>query len=168
MRLAAENPHADPARRRAIAAVSWPLRDLASNLMRVVRGAGKPHEIVRQTRALMEAFADYHEATGEPPSADVLADILSIERDPEIIQHLERHQVDRLDAEQLVIHGALQVAASRLVEQKTQETVGRHELHEGVRAIREADDEVRRACAPRLPAAQTNPRPERRATKPKS
>ena len=149
MRVVTDNSDADLAHRRAMADVSHALRELTSNLMRVVRGAGKPDDIFRQTQTLAEAFVRYYEATGLVVPADELSTILSIEHEPQLPAHFSGLERDRLDAGQAVIGGALQVAASRLLDQKSQETIGQGEMFEGVRAIGRIHDEMRRAHAQR-------------------
>ena len=145
MRVVTDNSDDDLAHQNAMADVSHALRELTSNLMRVVRGAGKPDDIFRQTQALAEAFVRYYEATGMAVPADELSTILSIEHDPQLLAQFSGLERDRLDAGQAVIRGALQVAASRLLDQKTQETIGQREMFEGVRAIGRIHDEMRRA-----------------------
>jgi len=148
MRTTAENFTPDLAHRRAVEDVSRALRDLTSNLMRVARGAGKPHDIHRQTQALIEAFAAYREATGAVVPSEDLAAILSVERDSQMICHVSGLALERLYAEQAVVRSALQIAASRLVDQKTQETVGQQEMYAGIRAIGEIHGELLSARDP--------------------
>jgi hypothetical protein len=40
--IVSENSEADIARHSALARVEWRLRELAANLLRIIRGAGKP------------------------------------------------------------------------------------------------------------------------------
>lgn len=167
MRVAADHSDAELARRRVMADVSHAVRDLASNLMRVVRGAGKPHDIFRQAHTLAEAFVRYHEATGLVVAADELSTMLSIEGDPQFADHFSGLERDRLDAGQCVIQGALQVAASRLLNQKTQETVGQQEMFEGMIAIGRIHGEMRRVRQQQNPD-RANTRLASQPRKPKS
>ena len=164
MRVVAENTDTDVARRRATIEVSSALIEMTANLMRVVRGAGKPDDIVRQIQALGQALSDYHKATGMMPAPDVLAEILSIEHEQQMISHLSGPQLDRLDAQQSVVRGALQVAASRLLGQKTPESVGRQEMDEAINAIGKLNEEMRGA---RQPAPRNTTNPVERLRRPK-
>lgn len=49
MRIVSENSNEDLAARQVLAAVRWDLRQLAANLLRVIRGAGKPHLLAQQS-----------------------------------------------------------------------------------------------------------------------
>jgi hypothetical protein len=133
-----------------MAEVSRTLREMTANLLRVIRGAGKPYEIGQQAAALVEALVKYRDVTGAWP--DDLSEVLSIERD---MDNLEGHQLDRADAEQRVISGALQVAASRLIGQTAHASVGSCEMYEGINAIADMREEGRAkalsATRPRKP-----------------
>jgi hypothetical protein len=69
LRIAAENSDAGIKKRRALQDLSWPLRELAANLIRIVRGAGKSHELLDQMTRVMKAMQEYCEAVGAWPSA---------------------------------------------------------------------------------------------------
>jgi len=129
MPVAGENSEADVARRRARDRIDWPLRELTANLIRVTRGAGKPYEIARQTRALLQAFIDYQESIGHFPPADELSGLLSIDRDLLDMEKMNEEHLDRYFAEQSIIDGSLQIAASWLLGQKTQEVAGSSEMY---------------------------------------
>lgn len=121
------NVETDAARRsRATAAVGWALRELTANLIRVSRGAGKSYEIVRQIAASRDALAEYLSVVGHLPSSAELDDMLRLSSNA--------HN-SWARAERTIIRGALQVAASSLVEQNTQKQAGLEEVHRGVDAI---------------------------------
>ena len=65
-RLVAQIAEADLARRRESNRVAWALRNLTANLLRIVRGAGKPYDVMRQIDAFVEAVISYEEAVGLP------------------------------------------------------------------------------------------------------
>lgn len=144
IRIVAENSEAELARQRAMAEVSWALREMTSNLMRVIRGAGKPGMIGQHTQAFIQALVSYRDAAGMMPSPEDLTEILSVDEDPKIIAVLENPELRRVDAKQRIVRGALQLAASRLVGQKTQESAGEHEMYDGIIAIEALRDEGRR------------------------
>lgn len=136
--------------RRAKVQLSGVLCDLAANMIRVTRGAGKPQEIMSQAAALVRAFVAYHEAFGHHPMADDLANMLSVEADPETLGRMRAENADRADAEQRIIYGALQIVASRLLDQRTKETNGRREFYDGVRMLEQVRADKRDA-PPRYP-----------------
>lgn len=134
MRVVSENSAQDIAKRRADDELRWSLRELAANMMRVVRGTGKPHEIGSQIFGLTEAFQAYKNVAGTWPSSDLIGEAL------ELAYRFE-HLPDRADrdpfyrAEHEVMRASLQVAASRLMRQSTQETRGRSDMHDAMRPI---------------------------------
>jgi hypothetical protein len=147
MRTVSENSEADLTRKRASAQVAWTIRELTANLLRITRGAGKPYEVMRQMADLAEAIKGYQAATGLSSSPDEFARALDVSNDQETMQHWSAEDRHRDDAEGRIIRGVLQVVASRLVKQKTQETVGRHDMLDGLRALEDLRAEVRRARA---------------------
>src|SRR6516165_8102581 len=98
----AANPELQQAERR----VSWSLRDLTANLLRVTRGAGKAHEIPKQVIALVEALQEYvKHSTSLPDLGGFLTEPLRDE--------IDFDTESPRSAEQEIISGALQVVASR-------------------------------------------------------
>jgi hypothetical protein len=63
-------------------AVNAALIELAANIIRVVRGAGKPEAIVHQCSDLVNAAVDYQDAAGRLPSPAALAAAIQLEREP--------------------------------------------------------------------------------------
>jgi len=130
---------------------------LAANVIRVVRGAGRPEELGRQCAEVVQAYRDYHEALGEWPSSYLIGETLSV-------RHREyRAKTDRAweweDAIHQMVAGGLQVAASQLLEQRTQEQAGEREMFDGLRVI----EEQRRENAA---AAARSKKPTKRRAKP--
>jgi hypothetical protein len=144
MKLVSENSAADLARRRGLRQVHQALQEMTANLMRISRGGGKPQELVRHVEMFAGALVAYHEGTGEAVPAEEFAAALSVSTDPEFVAQFPGPEGERLDAIDTIIHGALQVAASRLLQQRTHETVGSGEMHEGIRALRRIHDEARK------------------------
>jgi len=85
MRVVTENTDADLARQRATVEVRWTLRELTANLLRVIRGAGKPHEIGLQAQALVETYVKYREVVGHFPPPEEFSQLLSVDRDREML-----------------------------------------------------------------------------------
>src|SRR5262245_54650182 len=78
LRIAAEMSETEIKRERAAAILRASLRELTANLMRIVRGAGKPYDVGEQLVAALSAFKDYREAVGEWPSQYEISEALSI------------------------------------------------------------------------------------------
>ena len=144
LRAVAENTEADKARQWATGGVSWALRDLTANLLRIVRGAGKPYEIVRQADELLQALVAYQKAVGHWPPSHELAEMLSVDRNEEWRSQLKNSELNRLYAEERIVRGALQKTASRLIGQATQEAAGDSEMYDGLRGLEAARAESRR------------------------
>lgn len=154
MRIVSENSDADLARERAIRQVDWALRDLTANLMRVTRGAGKPYEIGRQAQDFITALIEYRDTVGHFPPSDELASLLTIERDPEVMARMNDDNLAQIYAEQEIIRGSLQIVASRLVGQSTQETAGSDEMLGGVNSLIVARAERQKKWATAKPVAE--------------
>lgn len=167
LRLAVENNQRDIDREWAKQEIEWPLRDLAANVIRVVRGAGKSHEIPRQCVAVIEAFQRYREKVGHWPASWEIDQALSIRQKDENASYDDAWE--REYARETIVRGALQVAASRLVGQNTQEQRGGSELMDGVNSIERIREEARKRLAEaeraRRQASKPKPRPEKKVQK---
>lgn len=125
----------DSPEQRELDQVSWALRNLAANLLRVTRGAGKADEIGLQAKAVVDAFLAYREVAGHFPSPYDLEEILSLGVDRDFWERLGEDASERREAKETIISGSLQIVASRFVGQKTQERSGDSEMSRGVRIL---------------------------------
>jgi hypothetical protein len=150
----AENARRDAEREFAQNHLSSAIRELASNLMRILAGGGKSYEIFAQIKALAEAFAVCNDA-GVPVTGFMLEQALrgaaesrlaQLESDPDPARRPTEEQMDRWadDGELAIEHGreaivraAVRVMASRIVGQGTQERTAEHALFDGIRWIEE-------------------------------
>jgi hypothetical protein len=130
VKIVAENSAEDLARRSAAEGVGWALRDLAANLIRVVRGAGKSYELGKQAAAFIHALQDYREGVGHYPAPHELNAMVALEDDD--TREWSEEERSRRHAERTIIRGALQIAASDMLEQRTQRAAGESELYTGV------------------------------------
>jgi hypothetical protein len=141
LRLAAHNPQMSRERVFAEQGVRRALKELAANLMRVSRGAGKPYAIAEQCVDVVTSFRAYHEAFGSWPADHDVAAILDSSspqsRDFSLPHDERQFTID------LMVSGALRLAAARLLSQKLQESHGEKELLEGVRAYEREREERR-------------------------
>ena len=150
MRLVISNSEAEVVHKRELGAIHATLRDLAANLLRVTRGAGRPYELANQAVAFVNACVAFREATGAYPMADEIAAALDLNDEPEWIRELEGTERALYDAKYVIIRGALQIVASEFLGQRTQVAAGSHELADGIRdhqAAIKAMRELRRKVA---------------------
>lgn len=157
IRLAVQNNQSELNRRSAEMDLRWVLKRMAANAIRVVRGAGRPEELGLQCAAVVKSYQDYHNASGEWPSPNLISNILSI-------RHRDyRSETDRAweweDAVRQMVAGGLQIAASQLMEQNTQERAGVSEMFDGLRVIERQRRENAAAYAPKAPKSTKSAKP---------
>jgi hypothetical protein len=164
LRIVAERSDKDIARHNAAADMSWPLRVLAANLLRIIRGAGKPDELEGQCENALAAMQAYLGATGNFPRHDIAEPLRMSTRRSRAIgagrateADIERWNANgenaREDALETICRGALQMVASGLVGQLPQENAGESEIYRGLVVIEELREANRRAAveAARVP-----------------
>ncbi|MFC4293561.1 hypothetical protein ACFO0A_00655 [Novosphingobium tardum] len=135
MRLVVENSDEDVEAQYALDDLTWNLRELTANLLRVTRGAGRPEVIGQQSASVVDGFQRYFDAKGHWPVGFDLAAVLDLNR-----TYSEEQLASRGDlqyAERDIVRAALQIAASDLLGQRTQATRGHSDMAE---AIRSRDD----------------------------
>jgi hypothetical protein len=101
----------------AAAARKDALRELTANLIRIVRGAGKPDFIAEQLRDVAQAYADFNDVYGRPLWSDECSAMLSFSM-PELPNNDDL--ANDLISEHALCREALQVVASTLLEQELQ------------------------------------------------
>jgi hypothetical protein len=126
---------------------SWAIRDTAANMLRIIRGAGKPFELLLQMKKAIDSAIKFQELHNHWPD-DVIANDLQLEDEMEKVLARRREgaldQVttdrwwkdgtfDRMMAEHTIYRGALQAIASELIGQNTQKRSGESEFHDGIR-----------------------------------
>jgi hypothetical protein len=148
---------------------SWAIRDTAANTLRIIRGAGKPYELLLQMKKAIDSAIKFQDLHGHLPS-DIIANDLRVEDEEETFLARAREgkinqtsidlwredgTFDRMSAENTMYRGALQAIASELIGQATQKRSGESEFHDGLREwmkIREErirkDREAARASRP--------------------
>lgn len=127
--------------RRAKDDVAEAIRNLTANLLRVTRGAGKAHEIRRQAIVLIAAMQAHWDACGMWPSSEDLESTLSLSEEPSGVAGREALWQY---AEEAMVKGALQMAASTLLEQRTQRAAGHTQLFKGLIEIERMREENHR------------------------
>jgi len=133
MELVSSNSDHDLEVRRARERAELAMLDLTANLLRIVRGAGKPYEIGRQVIACATAMQDHWDVAKVWPYNEMAEAI----RLPGLydMKYGEGRDGDMAYARQSILRGALQHIASDLLEQRTQQRAGDHEMMQGVNEI---------------------------------
>jgi hypothetical protein len=97
--------------------VEFALVELTANLIRIVRGAGAPHWLIKQIVALLTAIDLYSDTVGHVPSASVFSRLI---RMPEAERDLEGDRYEEALADHGICRAALQIVASSFLDQKLQ------------------------------------------------
>jgi len=147
-------------------ALDYRLRELAANIIRVVRGAGRPDDIVDQCNEVLKAAIEYHDKTQRFVSDQSVAMALHLK--PEQIRDYESFEGQRQLALRKMVKGSLQVAASRLLDQRTQENRGESEIFEAYRDLEHLYQVLRKQREAELRAARAKPAPRRKPAKRKT
>jgi hypothetical protein len=159
VRVVATQSEAERLRRQAEDNIDWLLRELAANIIRIVRGAGRPFELLRQMSEVLQIFQKYHDTVGHWPSSDLISKALKVpSSSQELYQRVGSGElreddfnrwsgdgtIQRMDAIHTICRGAAQILASKLVRQNTQEAAGEHELYQGFQALEDVRKEQRK------------------------
>ncbi len=101
------------------------LRELVANILRIMRGAGKGYEVGNHLGRAYEAMLEYERLTGHGMWKASVPHRLSIRQslDTSAADYFVTHE------EEDMISGAMQIVASRLLGQRTQESAGDREMH---------------------------------------
>jgi len=138
---------------------SWTIREVAANTLRIIRGAGKPDELLLQMKRTIDAAVKFQEAHDFWPQ-NLIANELQIQSRVEnfhdglregrytqatINPWSEDGTFEKMDAEYIIQCGALQTIASDLVGQLTQKRAGEREFHDGIRGwIQNREEQARK------------------------
>ncbi|NKE43441.1 hypothetical protein HB662_01535 [Roseomonas frigidaquae] len=173
MKLVVDNSEALLAQRSAAEDTRTALAQLAANLLRVARGAGRPAHLPNQALQFLNAVMAWQEAGGAPGAEWPWVAGVQMELDFDFMQKLQQDDRMELRAQQHVIRGALQIAASRMLGQLTHERAGERELRDGIRDLWELQEERRKAHqaairASRPKVKRAKPKAKRKAAKPRA
>ena len=110
------------------AMVDSTLRGLAANFFRIARGGGKLYEVEAQVMKLAALLAEHRKITSHGVSPHIFDEALSF--DPEVSKEdKEVAEIQRVRSQ--IVRGALQLAASEILDQNTSKHMGEEELYEG-------------------------------------
>lgn len=146
--------------------VDYALRELAANIIRVVRGAGKPDDIIDQCNDVLKAAIDYHDKGHRFVSYHTVAEALRLDRDD--IDDYDSYFGRRKLAIRRMVKGSLQIAASRLLQQQTQVHRGEAELDDGFIELESLREERRKQREAAERAARAKAAPKRKVVKRKA
>src|ERR1700692_2357282 len=132
MRVVSEHSYDDLKRHQADEELGHAVRVLTANLLRVTRGAGKPYEIGGQAQRVGDAVDAYDKAWGRPPGAEQYAKYLDIGLGPAILSRASEEERYRSYAIVGIILASLQISASRLVGQPTQERLAENDFNQAI------------------------------------
>ncbi len=110
LRVVAERSEKEIREQKATRTLKSALVNLAANLLRVIRGAGKPDRITEHLRALAEAYVNWEDVHGRPATDDVFHELLNFPR-PEPTEREEQDEMAMI--EYAICRHALQIVASR-------------------------------------------------------
>jgi hypothetical protein len=108
------------------------LVELTANLIRVVRGAGKPELIADQLNSFAAAYNEYPKLVGRGTTPALLAELIQY-RHPD--WRLDDDRLDEVILEHAICRDALQIVASALVDQRTHRDRAIGELRTHLRAF---------------------------------
>lgn len=123
LRVVSETPEIEIKRKRAEEDLDLPFRELAANVLRIVRGAGKPEDLLDQMQHAIDVSAQHRQVHGAWPAPSTLAEILRLD-DPNI-----GSEVGLIRATHPICRASLQICASRLVQQDTHRRTAENDLH---------------------------------------
>jgi hypothetical protein len=104
------------ARERALDGVQRAVRELAANILNIVRGAGRSEVIAAQAQALVHAIEAHRNIAGCAPSSSEIAGALNIVANADRVAMLNIQHRAELHATQSMIFGALMIAGARLTD----------------------------------------------------
>ncbi len=137
--------------------------EMAANIIRIVRGAGKPHELIKQCADVVNRAVDFDDVSGRFPSDYSISIALDPPKDP--LEYHDDYWFARKIAHQSMIRGALQVAASRLVGQSLQERSGENEMENAFNTMIRAVEDLKKKRAMEEKASRRKPAAKTKAAK---
>lgn len=113
----------------AVDRLEWGTRELVANLLRVMRGAGRPLELPQQIVNFAESILEVSKTARLWAVSSAIEDAL-YSAFPRNLGAPEREEDIRI-----IVSGSLQLLASRLVHQRAQEAAGEREIVDGASAL---------------------------------
>lgn len=126
------------------------LHQTAANMLRIIRGAGKPYELVAQCNEVVKAAIKFKDAFGHWPPPHVLGEMLAMYDEvhamddkqaagrftkEDMDRWYEDGTMDRKYAIETIKAGVLQTIASQFVGQTLQQRAGESEMRDGINKV---------------------------------
>jgi hypothetical protein len=145
------------------------LQETAANMLRVIRGAGRPYELVKQFSNVVQIAIKFRDAFGHWPPSHMLGEMLAMHDEVHAMDEkqsagrftkadmdrwYEDGTMDRKYAERSIKAGVLQIVASQFVGQTLQERAGESEMSAGINSViaaRQKSNKYWEAKHPRAP-----------------
>ncbi len=174
MKIVSEQSEAELARQRAIGSLTYILRALTANLMRIARGAGRPERLTEQLAGSIAALDAYRAAVGYGIEPELVRTILDPDEAfaaarPWIAADKEAQErwaqdgtLDEEAAERDIRRAALQITASMLLNQMTQQRRGESDLAAAMRELRDIRQQRKARLNPAAPARKLTSQPAAR------
>jgi hypothetical protein len=140
--------------------LGYDIREMDANLLRIIRGAGRPHELPQQIINLGGAILETHKTA----RAWAIWSALEDELHSGVPSYWEARESTR--HETTIARGALQLVASRLVHQRAQEAAGGREIDEGIDELEETRERQRKRWLAEAAQLRAEQRPARKRRKP--
>jgi len=170
--VVAENTQSAIESKQSAIAAQWAQHDfdhklieLAANIIRVVRGAGRPYDVIVQCDEVVKAAVEVRDKSKRLPSQESVASALRLKH--EEIDY-SKPWADRESARQDMVSGALQIAASRLLGQPLQIAQGEREMHGAYMQLLRISEELRLEREAEARAARARAAPQRKPTQKKA
>jgi hypothetical protein len=153
------------------------LHDTAANMLRVIRGAGRPYELVKQFSNVVQIAIKFRDAFGHWPPSHMLGEMLAMHDEvhemdekqsagrftkADMDRWYEDGTMDRKYAEQSIKAGALQIVASQFVGQTLQERAGESEMSHGINKAIAAAQKSNKYWKAKYPAPAKKARKKRK------
>lgn len=157
VRVVSENSDEEIAKRQAERQLGFELREMAANPLRVIRGAGRPGDLRKQLEQCLQTYEAHGEASGYYPMPEVVARMLDAERPWPPADSDDRRHDDwsaNLDEagelyfvqklyKRKIGKATLQIIASSLADQRTQQSRGESDLMDALAGHEKASSSYR-------------------------
>lgn len=138
---------------RADAALTYRLRCLAANLLRIVAGAGKPHRLMSEIEEVLRAAKAVRDASGCLDDIQAALDIVQLMREREEARFVpakdrERHYAAGRYQQEVglaqIRQGALRQVAAELLGQSTHSITAEHQIFTGINEVERSREQRER------------------------
>lgn len=158
------------------------LQVAAANMLRIIRGAGKPYELIIQFNEVVKSAIKFKDAFGHWPPSNVLGEMLAMHDEVHAMDEkqaagrltktdmdrwYEDGTMDQKYAERSIKAGVLQIIASQFVGQTLQERAGESEMSDGINKAMAARKKSREYWDAKYPAPAKTRGKKRKPTAPR-